>query len=648
MAGKARRATPSQIEEMNRILSASEIDVEGTAARISALGSGCFLPGDPPDDACSAAIKVDFSVLDQELPSFEMFDDDVLTQLPEDALREHCLSLQAAAEAYSMYCRKVTEQLANAWELIQWYANRSFGQSSQRSASIFKNDEETAEQTAAAESTETKPQDLPKEEMPKKPERNSENRPRRRKGCADKVCEGAASVEQHHELTGEQLDELFGKENWVEIENGAVVKKEYRIVPAQILVVAHILHKYRVKKPAVGVPTIVTAPAPFARLREKSRMTSGLMGNIMYWRNTMRIPVDRVSGMLQDMNLQITPQCVNENMRYYAGFFHALLQRMWTHLLLTHHIQVDETPLRIYDSSTGQTKRYYVWVFTVSEMLGAEKQITLFHLADSRSADVLRECLQGYTGTIGSDGHSAYHVFARESNGMVTNAGCLNHFRDRVIKAVKVIPGVSTMSVEERMSYPACIIMSRLNEIFLEEREVKKLGGKEEREARRNKVVRGMFNELSRSVENASRNPVSSGSYLADAIKYFRNQEVYLSEFLDDGDICANNSICERHIAFFSVLRNQIKMFGSSKGAEAAVILESIEQTARPYVKNMRIYYQFLLEALVPLVRSMPHGTDFSTMVEMDEYLPWSERYQKYEGEHLTAERSLLESIYKP
>ena len=75
---------------------------------------------------------------------------------------------------------------------------------------------------------------------------------------------------------------------------------------------------------------------------------------------------------------------------------------------------------------------------------------------------------------------------------------------------------------------------------------------------------------------------------------------------------------------FFSILRNQIKMFGSSGGAEDAAVLESLEQTAREYMGNTRLYYQYLVDKYCPFVQEQDDKEAVSGMDEMDDFLPWS------------------------
>ena len=92
------------------------------------------------------------------------------------------------------------------------------------------------------------------------------------------------------------------------------------------------------------------------------------MANVLYERNALRIPVSRICDDLQTMGLKMTPQRLYENLYYYGGFFQILQDQMWTILLNTDYIQIDETPVRYYDRQAHQMKRGYIWVFTTSEM----------------------------------------------------------------------------------------------------------------------------------------------------------------------------------------------------------------------------------------------------------------------------------------
>ena len=127
-----------------------------------------------------------------------------------------------------------------------------------------------------------------------------------------------------------------------------------------------------------------------------------------------------------------------------------------------------------------------------------------------------------------------------------------------------------------------------------------------------NETVRNAYEDLVRTSPGTDITNCPAKSYTSNAIQYMQNQEVYLNQFLENGNSASNNSKCERKFAFFAVLRNQIKMFGSLAGARCAARLESIEQTAREYIKDTRIYYRFLFDEFIPFIKQDP-DKDFAS-----------------------------------
>ena len=199
------------------------------------------------------------------------------------------------------------------------------------------------------------------------------------------------------------------------------------------------------------------------------------------------------------------------------------------------------------------------------------------------------------------------------------------------------------MTEKEKLGIPAYVIMLKLNEVFRLERNTKILATKEERDAYRKETVRNTFEDLIQTTLGIDITNCPAKNYTSEAIRYMQNQEVYLNQFLEDGNIASNNSKCERIFAFFAILRNQIKMFGSLEGARCAARLESIEQTAREYVKDTRIYYQFLFDEFIPFVKR--HDPNITSLPELADYLPWTEKAEKYREIILERERILVTVI---
>ena len=685
---KSRRATAGQAAAMEGILSGLMPDTDGTSAlKAGCEDSGSPLAGELPDEELEAARKVDFSVLKQALPAVLIYPDEVVERMDAARAAAYAISLGKALKAFRKAYLAAAEQLSNAQELFLNGRNALFGRSSRRFSAIMgkqaaacggageggegkgkesqgdtgkekrrrpgaaakdEGKEEAAEGICGAGPAAGSGQDSPSgKEAPEKGDPGkgkeggttlSKGRPRRQKGCADRACRDAQENVIHVYKDAQELDRIFGKGNWEELEKAGKVVKSYRVIPAKVVVDKYILHQYRAKDPDIcnGAAELCTARMPIDRLRPKSRASSSLIAHLLYFRSSLRIPPARVCCHMASLGLDLTPQQFYENLGYYGRFFDILQERQWVKLLDCHYLQIDETPLRYYDRKEKKVKRGYMWVFTASEMLDDAEKITLFYFAQGRGADVLRECLSGFTGVIGSDGHRAYQVFARESGGTVANAGCLEHFRKRVVAALRAVPGLDRMTEEEKDRIPAYVILKRLNRVFELERKVKLLKTKAEREAFREDQVREAFEAVVSETFGLKDSGLPSGSYLASAIRYMENQEVYLEEFLKDGNIACQNSKSEQKIAFFAVLRGQIKMFGSFRGGQVAGTLEGVEQTARKYVKYTRVYYQFLLDEMVPYIRKIEKAhpgkdVDWAHDEGLDRFMPWSEDYLSYE-----------------
>ena len=682
-----RRASMEQTSAMVETVSRLETDENATAALGEQIGNDTVVYASVPDEEIDFSTKVDFSVLKNQLMEVNILDDDSVRQLSEEQMCQYAVGLAETLCFYVAQYQAVAEQLGNAMELILNQRVERFGSTSQRFSTLLgkkgRKEGGTVERNADAEvpgntgSSEEERRHASSEKDMEQPDHAEQSReehpeikedggdlsetgdpsgkcktkgqPKRSAGCAARVYEGAKVQHYHYTIPESKLDSLFGESGWKEMKEAERIATEYAFIPATVIVKVFHLHAYCAKDCIDPVsPGVVRAGSPINRARQKSPISSGLMANVLYERNALRIPVSRICDDLHTMGLKMTPQRLYENLYYYGGFFQILQDQMWTILLNTHYIQIDETPVRYYDRQAHQMKRGYIWVFTTSEMLIEGRPITLFYFAEGRGADVLSRCLQGFNGVAGSDGHSAYHVFARESEGTVTNAGCLDHFRKRVVAALRAIPNLKEMGEKEKLEIPAYVIMLKLSKVFELERNTKKLATKEERDEYRKGPVRDAFDELVETTLGINLDHCPTAGYTSKAVKYMRNQETYLREFLEDSNIASNNSKCERKFAFFAILRNQIKMFGSARGAEVAAVLESIEQTAREYTRNTRIYYKYLNEKMCPFIREKRKedpNVNFQVLDEFKQFQIWSSEFKKYEESERKNEEILQTSV---
>ena len=492
-------------------------------------------------------------------------------------------------------------------------------------------------------------------------------KPTRSKGCIDKQCEGLPVIEQFIEMTDEELESFFGKGNYRRMESNDREITEYEYIPRTLYVRKTILCAYEAEdKAAEDVKKeMVIAKNPVVRLRQHSRETSSIWAHLYSMRFSLRLTWNRVASDFATDGLRLTTQMMEENAWYFYGILTAAIQRMWYWLLVTGYIQIDETPVLMYDQNSKTLFKRYFWVFTVSELHSTDKKVTIFVYAEGRDTGVLRKYLvedHKYTGYATTDGHNPYHVIDAETGGAVRNTGCLNHFRTKLVKVLKAIPNLKKMSKEQLEQIPAFNALSSLQIVFKKESETAGMSAEERKEFRMKNVMPELKAAFS-VLEDLEADDYSQGSLMHKVLTYRDNQQDYLTRFLEDGNIPLTNSNSERHIAFFALLRNVSRLFGSDEMGSVGAGWETLAQTAKAYTDHIDIYFQYLLDEAVPFItkedalRGVKH-TAKSHLSELernalayfgderlDRFMPWSEEYRKYEKKVLNERRKTAEFL---
>ena len=483
-------------------------------------------------------------------------------------------------------------------------------------------------------------------------------KPVRSKGCLEKQCKDLPSIQKIIEMTEEELEHIFGKGNYRRMEGNDKEIIEYEYVPRTLYVRKTVLCAYEaINKEAEGVKKeMAVAKNPVMRLRQHSRSTSSIWSLVLSQRYYLRLPWKRVASDLKRDGLALTTQMMEENARFFYGILAALIQRMWYWLFLTGHIQIDETPVLMYDQRENMLRQSYFWVFTVSELYATDKPITIFIYAAGKDTGVLRKHLvenHTYTGYATTDGHNPYHIIEEETNGAVRNTGCLNHFRTKLARVLKAIPGLKQMTEEQLRQIPAFNVLSSLQLVFRKEKETKGMTAGERTEFR----AKYVFPELEKAfaaLEGLEADDYGQGSLMHKALTYRDNQQEYLKRFIEDGSIPLTNSNSERRIAFFALLRNVSHFFGSDVMGKVGAGWETLAQTAKAFTDHVDIYFQYLLDKAVPFIRGenskkAVRHTAKSSIDELEKnalayfdderldcFMPWSAEYHAYEERRLT------------
>ena len=138
MAGKLNRKEPqkgtaAQVQALEEEYSRLE---EGEALK-AGCEDGTIVYAVLPDEVKESLNKVDFSILNRDLMEVNILDSDSAIRLPPDQLRAYLEEQNKTLRFYIQAFMDVSQELANAQELILNQQNTIFGRSTQRTSALL-------------------------------------------------------------------------------------------------------------------------------------------------------------------------------------------------------------------------------------------------------------------------------------------------------------------------------------------------------------------------------------------------------------------------------------------------------------------------------------------------------------------------------
>ena len=241
-----------------------------------------------------------------------------------------------------------------------------------------------------------------------------------------------------------------------------------------------------------------------------------------------------------------------------------------------------------------------MWVYGSDGRSG--KAIRIFKYQPDRSSERCKRFLSSFKGCPVTDGYAGYNAVEN-----VTRCGSRAHMRRAWLDAMP--KGAMTQNSKAAVGYNCG------SKLFAPERKWKNLSKAQREEDRRNQAEK-LVDEYFLCV--CTVDPVS-GSKLEDTAKYTLNQEKYLRDFLNNGEVEISNNFAENAIRPFVIGRKNRLFSDTVKGAESSAIIYSIIETAKAnglepyaYLALVLTYMQFT-------------GKPFSNE-EQEGFMPWNEK----------------------
>ena len=432
---------------------------------------------------------------------------------------------------------------------------------------------------------------------------------KKRSGQMEAMLEHLPTETIHYRLSDEEQVCLCCGEKTHEM--STQIRRELKIIPAQVEVVEHVQHIYSCRyceKEGTETP-IVTAKMP-APMYPGSLASPSAMAYLMSQKYSEGLPLYRQEKQLERMGVSLSRQTMANWMIYGANTW---LVHLYHHLhkkLLQEDIaHADETGLQVLkEPGRAPTSKSFMWMYRT----GRERPpIILYDYQTTRAGKHPKTFLKGFSGYLHVDGYAGYHDLPK-----VELVGCWAHARRKFDEALKSLPA-NLQNIE-----PPCaakIGLQFCNRLFAIDKKINKMDDctPEHRYKERLKQSKPVLDDFLAWLK-IQKARVAPKTKLGEAITYCLNQWSKLVAFLKDGRLELDNNRGERSIKPFVMGRKSWLFSTSPKGAKASAIIYSIVETAKENNLDPLKYLTYVLEQL-PLM-------DLTDEAALESLMPWSNK----------------------
>ena len=433
-------------------------------------------------------------------------------------------------------------------------------------------------------------------------------RERKSKATHDELMDKLPEVERTIQLSDEERVCSICGENLVPI-GREFVRDEIEVIPKKAVRVKIYREVYNCPEctKESDQANIVKAEAP-APLIEHSYATASLVVAVIYAKYVMGIPLYRQEKDWAELGVQLNRTTLsNWVITCAVRYVLPLIDRMHELLMKRDIVYADETTIQVlHEEGRRATQKSYMWLICSGKEDNLPR-IVIYSYRPTRAGENAKELLEGFEGHyLVCDGYQGYNKVSG-----VVRCSCLAHIRRKFHDAIPKENGKQvTGSIGMRGR-------NYWDTLFMWEREFAGLSPEKRREKRlthEKPVLEDFWKWLDEQKP-------TSGSRLAKAVTYAKNQKEFMEHYLLDGRIEISNAIAENAVRPFAVGRRNWLFSNSVSGAMASAAFYSLIETAK--INGLRIR-PYLTEVLT-VMRDHANGSE---RIDIDELLPWSETMQ--------------------
>lgn len=399
-----------------------------------------------------------------------------------------------------------------------------------------------------------------------------------------------AKRKEHYELETEDIDVYPDDERYDEMKARLVKTRDvvrYVLVPMRFIKRVYHVHVYSQD----GV--IMEGKAPEAPLLGSSYDAS-FMAGMAQLRYIYSMPVERIVKLFNENGFDMDKGTAHGLLGKTEGILENLYKAMGIAVKQDDYLAGDETYHRVLVKDAGSKKGYLWAVVAMGSGL-----VYYFYDDGSRSQKVISNFLGAYSGTLQSDGFSAYRNLASQ----LTRLACLQHVKRKF---------------RDCMDEPDAKEIYDLINILYQQEHKHKIGeggwtiddNTRWRQQYAPPILKKIRSMLDRMMTDKSMLPKSDKH---TAVNYMLNEWEAIENIFARGDYHLDNNLVERMNRYISLSRKNSLFFGSHKGACRAAVFYSLACSCKLNKVN---FFEYIKDVIGKLATMKPN-TDIAIYREM-------------------------------
>ena len=327
--------------------------------------------------------------------------------------------------------------------------------------------------------------------------------------------------------------------------------------------------------------TIKTPAAPINVL-EGCYADVSLIAGLMVDKGVYHLPLYRQHQRMIDSGVHISRATLINWVQKGIELLRPIYRANLKSIINSQTLAMDEVPIKAGRKSKGKMKQTYFW-----PMFGDKNEIA-FTWSSSRGFLHAKNQLEGFTGTLLTDGYAAYSKTVaklNEKENTVTHATCWVHARRYFDRALLIEPIVAQEAIEQ-------IATLYKNEKHIKEKIIETSDALAYRQKHSEPLVTEFFNWV---YEQRQRTDLTPKNPLTKALNYVNERQVELKVFLSNPDVAMDTNHLERALRVIPMGRKNYLFCWSELGAEQLGILQSLLVTCRLQEINP---YHYLVDVL--------------------------------------------------